>query len=181
MITARRARTPTRTRTGTSIGGTWRTVRGRHSATSGTSVAIRTISQSERDQEEGDQHQFQDDEVAVGLHQLAIGHGCVAPPSVQQQDTRGGAAKTRRQEQPAQRPGIAPDGLVADGEEHTGVGGDKEAKNRADQHEHNAQDAAHDPAGAGEHPPAQISALTDGTQEHHEGEEPEERQAPGAQ
>src|SRR5207248_5288151 len=135
---------------------------------------------AERDQEEGDQHQFQDDEVAVGLHQLAIGHGRVAP-SVQQQDAGGGAAETRGEEQSAQRPGIAPHWLVAHGQEHTGVGGDEQPKDRPDHHEHDAEDAAHDPAGAGEHPPAQISALTDGTQEHHEREEPEERQAPGAQ
>src|SRR5256885_6784337 len=72
---------------------------------------------AERDQEEGDQHQFQDDEVAVSLHQLAIGHCNVAPPAGTQQDTGGGAAPTPGEEQPAKRPGIAPDWLVALGQD----------------------------------------------------------------
>src|SRR5205809_2676470 len=91
------------------------------------------------DEERDQQDQLQQREVTVRQTQAHHAVNRLRPVARQQRDQRGRTAQARRQEEAAQRPGVAPDRLVGDAEQHAGVRGEEQARQGADDVERDAE------------------------------------------
>src|SRR5262249_36456898 len=108
---------------------------------------------AERREEHDQQQQFDRQEIPVHAPQLARRSAVDAPPGRQQAERRRGHAEPRRQEQPAERPGVAPQWLIADAEQHARVTGEPQSQERAD-----AVEGPAEPGAAQEPPPGKLTA-----------------------
>src|SRR5882672_3560417 len=79
-----------------------------------------------------EQDQLEDGEVSVGHAQTLEAERRVRPVTDEQRDRGRSTAQAGGEKQAAKRPRIAPDGLVADAQEHARVRGDEKAEDRAD-------------------------------------------------
>src|SRR5215471_8194642 len=125
----------------------------------------------EADEEDEQQQELEHDEVSVRAVELGLGGRRRRRHPRQQSQRGGGDAEPGGQEQPAERPRVAPDGLVADAEQHAGIAGQEHSEERADDDEQPAERAAEEP---------EAFLADDGFQERHEREGAEDQQHPHA-
>src|SRR5919204_1191967 len=93
------------------------------------------------DQENG----FEDGEVAVRHAKAGEAERRLRAVTDQKRDHSRRAAQARGEEEAAQRPRVAPYGLVAHAQEHAGVGGDEQSEHCAHDVEHAVEDHRDDP------------------------------------
>src|SRR6266852_2039667 len=86
----------------------------------------------DRDEERDQQHQLEYREVSVSLVYAAEAERRAWAIPGQERDQRGRAAQARREEQATEHPGVAPDRLVADAEQHAGIGRHEQCEHTAD-------------------------------------------------
>src|SRR5437762_1847166 len=84
------------------------------------------------DEERDQERELEDREISVGDAKPRQGDGGFRAIADEERDQRRRAAQAGGEEQTAQRPGVTPDRLVADAEEHACVGRDEEPEQRAD-------------------------------------------------
>src|SRR5438876_5202112 len=106
----------------------------------------------DRDEEHYDQRQLQHGEVAIRLVQPAQAEACFWTIADEQRDERRRAAQSRREEKPAEHPGVAPNRLVADAQQDARVRRDEDGHDRADDVERAIDDHRNDAATPVPHP-----------------------------
>jgi hypothetical protein len=97
---------------------------------------------AEAQEEDHEERQLQDREVAIDPGELRLGALLVAAQTCHEAERGRGHAQARRQEQGAERPGVAPDRLVAHAQQDAGIARQEESEDGADDHEHAAETAA---------------------------------------
>src|SRR2546430_6657815 len=107
---------------------------------------------ADRDEEHDDQRQLQHGEVTIRLVQPAEAEACVWTIADEQRDERRRTAESRREEKPAEHPGVAPHRLVADAQQDARVRRDEDGDDRADDVERPIDEHRNDAATPVPHP-----------------------------